>query len=149
MTPVEAATDGLLPLRVQSLGGDFVRAVNKHVDWASGCMPVFADEEYDTQLLFTYCHRVCDDALRDPMQLNLLLVDQHGVTKVETTLRYSQSRRVSVREVLGKTAAFRGVCFAWTKREGSAEGFRIGNSRLAPVFYAFYTNDRIGRLDCV
>jgi hypothetical protein len=146
MTPDTAAE--LSPVHVEPLGGDIVRAVNDHVRWASGCMPVFADADFDTHVLFTYCHRVCDDSLRAPMELTLLFVDAQGATKVETTLEYSQSRRFSVRELVGRKP-FRGVCFAWTQPHGHPEGFKVGNSRLAPIFYAFYQSDRIGRLDCV
>ena len=138
----------LAPVRVQSLGADIVRAVNTHVTWASGCMPVFANDDFDTHLLFTYCHRVCDDDLRAAMELMLLLVDDREAVRVDARLEYSQSRRLSVRDLV-RGRSFRGVCFAWSQPEGRPQGFKVGNSRLAPIFYAFYQSDRIGRLDCV
>jgi hypothetical protein len=140
-------TTGLHSVRVEALGGDIVRAVNQHVNWASGSMPVLVDDDYETHLLFTYCHRLCDDTLRIPMELNLLLANERTASKITTVLEYSQSRRLSVGELLG-TRDFKGVCFAWTERP-TAGGFCIGHKRLAPVFYAFYQNARTGRLDCV
>lgn len=136
-------------IRIEPLGGDIVQVVNRWVPWGSGAMPVLATPEFDTHLLVTYCHRICNDAFREPMNLSLLLVEKGSATLVRTQLPYNHSESFSVRALLG-SQDFRGVCFAWTEAPGNPWAFSVQNRRLAPIFYAFYENTQTRRkVDCV
>jgi hypothetical protein len=134
---------------VQSVRTDIVRAVNAHVREASVCTPVFSTADYDTHLLFTYCHRFFEESRHRPMVVQAMLVGAGSATLARTTLAYDESRSLSVRDVIGPSD-FQGACFAWSQPEGEPGGFRVKNHRLAPIFYAFYQG-RGGKrsLDCV
>lgn len=137
------------PVEVQSLGGNLFKAVSQRVPLGSTCTPVVCSHEMDTHLLFTYCHRTCDETLRVPMDVKILLAGGASATLIHATLPYAHSESFSVKRLLGVND-FRGVCFAWSQRPGDSKGFRIKNRRLAPIYFAFYEDSRSGKqLDCV
>lgn len=136
-------------IEVQSLGGDLFQAVNQQVPFGSTCTPVVCNPQMDTHLLFTYCHWICDEGLRVPMDVKILLASGAGATLVRATLPYAHSESFSVKNLLGITD-FQGVCFAWTQPQGDSKGFRVKNRRLAPIYFAFYEETKSGKkLDCV
>ncbi len=124
-------------IQVESLGRDIVGAVRRHVAEASVCIPVICTLHFDTHLLFTYCHKLCDESFREPILLKVMVVDDGSATLIRAEIPYNQSECLSLRRLLNKDD-FLGVCFAWTERMEDSKGFRVGHKRLTPIFYAFY-----------
>ena len=118
---------------------DILNSVGKQVSWASSCVPVWCAPDKDTRLLFTYCHKLCDESFRDPMILKGVVVEEGSATTFQIRLPYNHSETVSLKALLKKEEV-RGACFAWTEKEGDSGGFRIKHQRLGPIFYAFYVS---------
>ena len=131
-------------IQVEPMGSDIQDVVKKHVSCASSCAPVFCSPFVDTHLLFTYCHKICDESFHDTMILKALVVEEASATMIQIRLPYNQSEHISLRQ-LSRKLNMRGVCFAWTEREGDPMGFRIKYQRLAPIFYAFYSSSETGQ----
>lgn len=131
-------------IQVTPLGKDIIQAVNKHVPRASSCVPVCCTDQIDTHLLFTYCHKICDESFRDTMVLKALVVEEASSTMIQLTLPYNQSESISLKRLL-KKFPLRGICFVWSEREEDPKGFRIQHRRLAPVFYTYYQGFQTGQ----
>lgn len=150
MTGIAGAVESLEKgaFDVEPMGSDILRCVKEQVSRASSCIPAICTESIDTQLLFAYCHRICDESMRETMHLKVMVVEEAFATLVRIPLSYNQSAQLSLRDLLQRK--MRGVCFAWTEKEGEPGGFRINAVRLAPIFYAFYLSSETGRtLDCL
>lgn len=150
MPAVSAAEAQLLHrIEVESLGGDLFQAVSRHVPRGSSCLPVVCADGFDTHLLCTYCHAICDETFREPMLFHAMVLGAGSAHLVRVRLPYQQSQCLSLKPLLNQSD-LRGVCFAWTEREGHPAGFCVDHHRLAPIFYAYYQSRRIRRtLDCV
>jgi hypothetical protein len=127
-------------IRREGSDSDICRAFNEHVSSAATCVPVFCNDVYDTNLAFTYCHRVVDENLRDEMRLRLMVLGEGVAHRYSVGLSYSDCEYVSLKSLLG-VGSFKGVCFAWSEHERDGSGFTAGDVRLAVAFYAYYVRE--------